>query len=91
MADAAEMPRYRCHKEVWALQIAKAVLIGYPELKEIRLEFIDKGYAPMNLPIAMTANYTPTVGDYLVVYQDGYKSFSPKKAFEEGYALIEKD
>lgn len=91
MADAAEMPRYRCHKEVWALQIAKATLIGYPELTEIRLEFIDKGYAPMNLPISMTANYTPTVGDYLVVYQDGYKSFSPKKAFEEGYNLIEKD
>jgi len=27
-------------------------------------------------------------GDYYVVYEDGYKSISPAKAFEEGYTLI---
>ena len=28
------------------------------------------------------------VGGYAVIYEDGYKSISPKKAFEEGYKLI---
>lgn len=91
MADAPQYPRYQCHKQVWALQIAKATVIGYPELDQVRIEFIDKGYEPVNFPMAMAARYAPAVGDYLVVYDDGYKSFSPKKAFEEGYTLIGKD
>ena len=32
--------------------------------------------------------HNPEVGGYYVVYEDGYKSFSPAKAFEEGYTLI---
>ena len=31
---------------------------------------------------------TPRVGGYYVVYADGYKSFSPATAFEEGYTKI---
>jgi len=31
----------------------------------------------------------PQVGDYLVRYEDGYLSWSPKKAFEEGYTEVE--
>ena len=27
----------------------------------------------------------PVMGDYIVIYDDGYKSWSPAKAFEEGY------
>jgi hypothetical protein len=33
----------------------------------------------------MTARYTPIVGDYWVVYPDGYQSISPAAAFESGY------
>ena len=29
--------------------------------------------------------YQPVTGDYLVQYEDGYLSISPRKAFEEGY------
>jgi hypothetical protein len=32
--------------------------------------------------------HKPEVGGYYVVYKEGYKSFSPAGAFEEGYALI---
>jgi hypothetical protein len=28
-------------------------------------------------------------GDYAVVYEDGYRSISPKAAFEDGYTRIE--
>lgn len=31
--------------------------------------------------------HKPQVGGYLVIYDDGYQSFSPAKAFEEGYTL----
>ena len=30
----------------------------------------------------------PVIGDYFVRYADGYESWSPRKAFEEGYGLI---
>ena len=33
----------------------------------------------------MFDRYMPVPGDYYVVYDDGYASISPKKAFEEGY------
>lgn len=33
--------------------------------------------------------HNPQPGGYYVVYQDGYASYSPAKAFEEGYTRIE--
>jgi len=43
-------------------------------------------------PIAVTAEFIekhqPHVGGYLVFYKDGYKSFSPAEAFEDGYTRI---
>jgi hypothetical protein len=30
--------------------------------------------------------HKPQVGGYFVQYRDGYKSFSPAAAFEEGYS-----
>jgi hypothetical protein len=30
----------------------------------------------------------PLPGDYLVIYEDGYRSISPAKAFEDGYTRI---
>ena len=32
--------------------------------------------------------HKPKAGGYYVVYDDGYKSYSPAKAFEEGYVRI---
>ncbi len=32
--------------------------------------------------------HQPKIGGYFVVYKDGYKSFSPAEAFEEGYTRI---
>lgn len=34
------------------------------------------------------AKHKPVAGGYFVVYADGYESFSPAKAFEEGYTLV---
>lgn len=36
---------------------------------------------------AYVRKHNPQVGGYYVVYADGYESFSPAQAFEEGYTL----
>ena len=76
-----EMPRYVSHKKVWALEIASIEEAAYKR----RLIFKDKGYAPIYAEDEMFSRYRPVPGDFYVVYADGYKSFSPRKAFLEGY------
>jgi hypothetical protein len=75
-----EMPRYQSHKEVHALKINK--------VEGCEITPADGRYAPFMVEPEMYLRYTPTAGDYYVVYADGYKSFSPGKAFEEGYTQI---
>ena len=84
---AVEMPRYQSHKKVWALKIAT---INRMTPGKVVLSFRDKGYAPITLDEndSLFARYAPIQGDYYVVYDDGYKSLSPAKAFEEGYTKI---
>lgn len=43
---------------------------------------------PLRLPTDMCIRYAPQAGDYLVEYDDGYRSISPKAAFEAGYIPI---
>lgn len=76
-----QMPRYKCHKEVWALQID--YINGGAELC-----FKDRRYADMYVGPAWVDKFNPQPGGYLVVYADGYRSYSPAKAFEEGYTLV---
>ena len=82
-SDQVEMPRYRSHKQVWALEI--------DTVSGNRLTFRDAGYAAIAAPAEMFTRYTPVPGDFYVVYDDGYKSFSPRKAFVEGYTKIDKE
>ncbi|MHB1310484.1 MAG: hypothetical protein ACYC3L_00610 [Gemmatimonadaceae bacterium] len=76
-AASSEMPSYRSHKKVWALQIQYVA--------DHTLSFMEAGYAPRTVDPALFVRYTPVPGDYFVVYADGYESISPRAAFEEGY------
>ena len=78
----AQMPKYKCHKEVWALKI-KSVERDVVTL----LHFEEAGYAPIQVSYDFDVKHQPEAGGYYVVYADGYKSFSPAAAFEEGYTL----
>lgn len=80
---AMEMPSYRSHKKVWALEI-ETVSVGAP----YRMKPKDARYAEVTLPAEMWSRYQPVSGDFYVVYADGYKSFSPRKAFLEGYTAV---
>ena len=46
----------------------------------------DTKYAPLVLDAEYVAKHKPQAGGYFVVYADGYRSWSPAKAFEDGYA-----
>lgn len=45
----------------------------------------DEGFAPFAVGEEYMDKHNPQVGGYYVVYADGYKSWSPAQAFEEGY------
>lgn len=78
-------PRYKCHKEVGALKI-KDIMHG---ILASSLVFENKDYSPMSVSKDWLDKHKAEIGGYFVVYDDGYKSYSPAKAFEEGYTLID--
>lgn len=83
-----DYPKYQSHKEVSAAKIT-AVDAGADGSLTIHLE---KPFD--NVIIAhehMKRKPQPEAGWYLVVYADGYISFSPGSAFEEGYTRVEGD
>jgi len=79
-----EFPLYKSHKTVRALEI-KSVGEAKPGDSHRNVWFKDEAYAPELMPAEAFARYQPVEGDFLVVYEDGYRSFSPRKAFVEGY------
>lgn len=76
-----KMPRYLCHKQVWALKIQ--------DIAGNVIMPAESGYGPFDVSDEYMAKHKPVVGGYFVVYADGYKSFSPADVFEAGYALID--
>lgn len=96
MCTECEMPKYRSHKEVHALKI-KAISFDVDLAKAEGRETDgsamitpeEDGYAPFKVDCDYLRKHQPKVGGYYVVYKDGYKSWSPAQAFEEGYTRIE--
>ena len=80
-----EMPRYECHKQVWALKIRE---VQDNKATNPTLAFEEDGYAPIPVDWDWYYKHKPLPGEYYVVYADGYKSYSPAKAFEDGYTRI---
>lgn len=96
MTDQKEMPKYKSHKEVWGLQIKSIVKdsdLAFTQQRETDGSAIitpaEEGYSPFSVDHFYMIKHKPYVGGYYVVYEDGYKSFSPADAFESGYTKIE--
>ena len=90
-----EMPRYQCHKKVCALKIKAIDLDIGPRdgwQQKARAEATitpeEEGYAQFKVDALYLRKHQPQAGGYYVVYDDGYKSYSPAEAFESGYTLI---
>lgn len=94
-AAQQEMPRYKCHKEVWALKI-KAVthnsvlaqLSGQESDGSALITPDDGSYADFRVGADYLRKHNPQPGGYYVVYKDGYASYSPADVFEDGYARL---
>lgn len=87
MTISREMPKYRCHKEVWALKIKEAKCVDSDNGHYLTPE--DPDYAAVYMDGDWCTKHEPHAGGYYVVYRDGYASFSPADAFESGYSLID--
>lgn len=92
---SARMPIYRSHKQVAALKIAKIEFDADKARAEDRetdgsatITPAETDYAPFKVDAAYVRKHDPKAGGYYVVYADGYKSWSPADAFEDGYTRI---
>lgn len=90
MSVEAELPRYKCHKEVHAVKIAAIKIL---EDGRAKIAPDDKRFAVFETTTEAGKRFKETKFNsddpgYFVVYEDGYVSWSPTKAFEEGYTLI---
>lgn len=83
-----ELPCYRSHKHVWALKIKNVRHIESPRGLTAEITPEESGYAPIMVDHSYVVKHDPQPGGYYVVYKDGYKSWSPAEAFEEGYTRI---
>jgi hypothetical protein len=90
------LPRYKCFKEVEALRIRSIEIVRLTDDQdapdESRGAIIipeEPGYPPFRVSAEFLRKHRPQVGGYWIKYSnDGYQSFSPKRAFEEGYKRI---
>lgn len=91
-----ELPKYVSHKTVWALKIAGIAHKPNPDPSGLSAAAShgamllpdDVSYIPIEVDAAYMTKHQPQMGGYYVKYSDGYESFSPAKAFEEGYAPL---
>ena len=83
-----ELPLYKSHKLVRALKI-KAILRALDNDGVIFIIPEDDRYAEFQVDSAYYDRHNPQAGGYYVVYEDGYKSWSPAEAFESGYTKVE--
>lgn len=88
----AEMPKYQCHKQVWALKISSIefgldpdAMVGDTSPEILRLVFENGLYAPIRITPDYFNKHQPKVGGYYVKHSDGYESYSPANVFEDGY------
>lgn len=80
-----ELPQYKSHKIVHALKIHN---IDYDETGQAVITPAEDGYGPFGVDAEYMSKHKPRIGGYYVIYEDGYKSWSPADAFEKGYTAI---
>lgn len=78
---AKPLPRWQCHKRVHADKITEISETNEEGVCEIILQ--SSGILPVTLGFMQKHN--PQVGGYIVIYDDGYHSYSPAEPFESGY------
>lgn len=88
MGYSTELPRYQSHKKVRALKIAA---IEIHENGAATIAPKDEGVAPIKTKSLYGGRFQGNENDlgYYVRYENGYETWSPTEAFENGYTLID--
>jgi hypothetical protein len=85
----SQLADWKCHKVVKAGKLI-AQQPDDPGEPEVILTVEDQNGAPckVGVPRDFFARKAPNPGDYIVIYEDGYKSWSPASTFEAGYSRM---
>lgn len=75
---------FQCHKIVQAAKIEAMSAFPGDGPTTLHLE----NNKDINVSPAWMQKHSPVTGGYFVLYNDGYTSFSPADAFEDGYSRI---
>ena len=86
--DLPGFVEYKCHKVVRAMHIAAITQRATPFPGFVLADLASNEWV---ITTEFMERHNPETGGYIVMYEDGYTSFSPKEAFEDGYALLEAD
>jgi hypothetical protein len=81
------LPKYGCHKTVHAAKITEIQSHESDGTGSHTMVFGEIGSSKF-LTDEWKERHNPKVGGYYVVYKDGYTSYSPAEAFEEGYIEV---
>ena len=79
------LPEYLCHKTVRAAKIVAVALSSNPGFHRLALA----GAAHVDVTRLWYSSKAPQAGGYYVQYEDGYSSYSPAEAFEQGYTPVD--
>ena len=82
-----EVPKYKSHKTVRAAKITEIQNHESDGSGSRTMVFGEIGGSKF-LTDEWNERFKPEVGGYYVIYEDGYISYSPAKAFEEGYTKV---
>lgn len=84
------LPQYRCHKVVQAAKIVEIAQPTNPTALAAGSWIFKLGdHGQREMSHEWYLKHSPQVGGYIVQYDDAYISYSPAKAFEEGYTKFE--
>ena len=82
------MKEYQSHKKVKAAQITAVNDSDPSGVAAPGVDVVLDDGDTAHLTHDMIVRHKPQIGDYLVEYDGGYRSISPKAAFEDGYTAI---
>ena len=84
----SDWPQYESHKVVRAARIV-GIVQHLGRTTSMDVQPVEGGPTEQFMPTQDGMADRVGVGDYAMFYPDGFKSVSPKKAFEEGYTRVQ--
>lgn len=85
-----ELAKWQSHKIVKAGKLLPVQITNDEGegTSTVMIEDVNGAPAKVIMPTNAFARGTPQPGDYIVIYADGYRSWSPAQTFEEGYTRL---